>query len=43
MRRIARGDVHRRGGAALIGEHGRKISRSFAQALPRRARLAASR
>jgi len=25
MRRIPRGDVHRRGGAALIGKHGRKI------------------
>src|SRR5262245_65765806 len=24
-RRIPRGDVHRRGGAALIGKHGRKI------------------
>jgi len=25
MGRIAGGDIHRRGGAALIGEHGRKI------------------
>jgi hypothetical protein len=25
MRRIRRGDIHRRGVAALIGEHGRKI------------------
>jgi hypothetical protein len=25
MRRIGRGDIHRRGVAALIGEHGRKI------------------